>query len=84
MSEEILDVEVYTQEDADRDIFASMDSVDICERVQPITEVDRTEDEVGDLFRNERHLALKMQKPLFVSSLSSDQKSRIDALDVSL
>jgi len=81
MSEE---VEVYTQEQADRDIFASMGSVDICERVQPITKADRTEDEVGDLFRNERHLALKMQKPLFVSSLSSDQKSRIDALDVSL
>jgi len=81
MSEE---VEVYTQEQADRDIFASMDSVNICERIQPITEADRTEDEVGDLFRNERHLALKMQKPLFVSSLSSDQKSRIDALSVSL
>ena len=81
MSEE---VEVYTQEQADKDIFASMDSVDICERVQAITEADRTEDEVGDLFRYERHLALKMQKPLFVSSLSSDQKSRIDALNVSL
>ena len=76
--------EVYTQEQANRDIFASMDSVDICERVQAVTEADRTEDEVGDLFRNERHLALKMQKPLFVSSLSSDQKSRIDALNVSL
>jgi len=25
-----------------------------------------------------------MEKPLFVSSLSSDQKSRIDALNVSL
>ena len=81
MSEE---VEEYTQEQADKDIFASMDSVDICERVQAITEADRTEDEVGDLFRNERHIALKMQNPLFVSSLSSDQKSRIDALDVSL
>ena len=76
--------EVYTQEQADKDIFASMDSVDICERVQAVTEADRTEDEVGGLFRNERHLALKMQKPLFVSSLSSDQKSRIDALNVSL
>ena len=76
--------EVYTQEQADKDIFASMDSVDICERVQAVTEADRTEDEVGNLFRNERHLALKMQKPLFVSSLSEDQKSRIDALNVSL
>jgi len=76
--------EVYTQDQADKDIFASMDSIDICERIQAITEADRTEDEVGDLFRNERHLALKMQKPLFVSSLSSDQKSRIDALNVSL
>ena len=81
MSEEI---EEYTQEQADKDIFASMDSVDICERVQAITEADRTEEEVGDLFRNERHIALKMEKPLFVSSLSSDQKSRIDALNVSL
>jgi hypothetical protein len=76
--------EVYTQEQADKDILASMDSVDICERVHAVTEADRTEDEVGDLFRNERHLALKMQKPLFVSSLSEDQKSRIDALNVSL
>ena len=33
MSEE---VEVYTQEQADKDIFASMDSVDICERVQAV------------------------------------------------
>ena len=80
MSEEL----EYTQDQADKDIFASMDSVDICERVQAVAEGERTEDEVGDLFRNERHLALKMDIPLFVSSLSSDQKSRIDALNVSL
>ena len=80
MSEEL----EYTQDQADKDIFASMDSVDICERVQAVAEGERTEDEVGDLFRNERHLSLKMEIPLFVSSLSSDQKSRIDALNVSL
>jgi len=34
----------------------------------------------GDLFRSEGHLRLKMAQELFVSTLSTDQASRIAAL----
>jgi len=70
----------YTQEQATIDVAASMDNIVICETIQAISESDRTEDQVGDLFRSEGHLKLKMAQELFVSTLSSDQKSRIDAL----
>ena len=78
MSEEI----EYTDEQVAADIVASMDSVSICETVQAITEGDRTEAEVGDLFRNEGHLRIKMAKSKFVAGLSSAQKSKIDALSL--
>lgn len=70
----------YTQEQANIDVAASVDNIVICETIQAIAENERTEDQVGDLFRSEGHLRLKMAKDLFVSTLSSDQKSRIDAL----
>lgn len=70
----------YTQEQANIDVAASVDNIVICETIQAIAEDKRTEDQVGDLFRSEGHLRLKMAKELFVSTLSSDQKSRIDAL----
>ena len=70
----------YTQEQANIDVAASVDNIVICETIQAIAENERTEDQVGDLFRSEGHLKLKMAKDLFVSTLSSDQKSRIDAL----
>ena len=78
MSEEI----EYTAEDAARDIPATMESVEIVERVRAIAEADRTEDEKGDLFRNEGHIAIKMAFENFVSALSSDQKAKIDALSL--
>ena len=76
MSEEI----EYTAEDAARDIPATMESVEIVERVSAIAEADRTEDEKGELFRNEGHIVIKMAFENFVSALSSEQKEKIDAL----
>ena len=70
----------YTQEQATVDVAASVDNILICEAIQAISEADRTEDQVGDLFRSEGHLRLKMAQDLFVSTLSEDQASRIAAL----
>jgi len=72
----------YTQEQANRDVLAAEDSILICEQIKPIAESDRTEDQVEDFFRNERHLKIKMAKPLFVSTLSTDQANRIAALNI--
>jgi len=78
MSEEI----EYTNEDAIRDIPATMESVEIVERVRAVAEGERTEDEDGELFRNEGHIVIKMAFENFVSALSSDQKAKIDALSL--
>tara|TARA_R110002167_G_scaffold21678_2_gene78409 strand:+ start:1387 stop:1611 length:225 start_codon:yes stop_codon:yes gene_type:complete len=72
----------YTQEKATIDVAASVDNIVICETIQAISEADRDEDQVGDLFRSEGHLRLKMAKPLFVSTLSTDQANRIAALNL--
>ena len=75
-------MEEYTDEQVAQDIIATMDSVGIVERVRAVSESDRTEDEVDELFRNERHIVLKMAIGKFVSGLSSDQKAKIDALSL--
>jgi len=72
----------YTQEKATADVAASVDNILICEAIQAISEADRTEDQVGDLFRSEGHLRLKMARSLFVSTLSTDQANRIAALNL--
>ena len=72
----------YTQEQATIDVASSVDNIVICETIQAVSEADRDEDQVGDLFRSERHLRLKMAQSLFVSSLSSDQASHIAALNL--
>ena len=46
-------MEQYTQDQANIDVAASEDNILICEAIQPISEADRTEDQVGDLFRSE-------------------------------
>ncbi len=78
MSEEI----EYTNEDAIRDIPATMESVEIVERVRAVAEGERTEDEDGEVVRNEWHSVIKMAFENFVSALSSDQKAKIDALSL--
>ena len=75
-------MEEYTDEQVAKDIFATMDSVAIVERVRAVKEADRTDDEKDELFRNERHIVLKMAIGKFVSGLSSDQKAKIDALSL--
>lgn len=73
-------MEEYTDEQVAQDIIATMDSVGIVERVRAVEEADRTEDEVDELARNERHIQLKMAITQFVSGLSVDEKAKIDAL----
>ena len=75
-------MEEYTDEQVAKDIFATMDSVGIVERVRAVKEADRTDDEKDELFRNERHIVLKMAIGKFVEGLSSDQKAKIDALSL--
>jgi len=75
-------MEQYTQDQANIDVAASEDNILICEAIQAIAEADRTEEQVGDLFRSEGHLRLKMAKSLFVSTLSTDQANRIAALNL--
>jgi len=75
-------MEEYTDEQVAKDIFATMDSVAIVERVRAVKEADRTDDEKDELFRNERHIVLKMAIGKFVEGLSSDQKAKIDALSL--
>ena len=72
----------YTQEQIKKDIFATMDSVGIVERIREIKENDRTEDDVDSLSRNERHIQLKMAKEEFVNGLSESEAERIEALNL--
>jgi len=75
-------MEEYTDEQVAKDIVATMDSVGIVERVRAVKEADRTDDEKDELFRNERHIVLKMAIGKFVEGLSSDQKAKIDKLSL--
>ena len=72
--------ETWSADELAQQKLATMDSVGIVERIQAITEADRTEDEVDELSRNERHIQLKMAITQFVSGLSVDEKAKIDAL----
>lgn len=75
-------MEEYTQEQITQDIFATMDSVGIVERIRQISEDDRTEDDVHTLSRNERHIQLKMAREEFVNGLSESEAERIEALNL--
>ena len=75
-------MEEYTDEQVAQDIVATMDSVSIVERVRAVKEADRTDEEKNELFRNERHIVLKMAIGKFVEGLSSDQKAKIDKLSL--
>ena len=72
--------ETWSDEELAQQKVATFDSVGIVERIQAIAESDRTEDEVDELSRNERHIQLKMAITQFVSGLSIDEKAKIDAL----
>jgi hypothetical protein len=72
--------ETWSADELAQHIAATMDSVSIVEKVRAVEEADRTDDEKGDLDRNERHIQLQMAKTQFVSGLSVDEKAKIDAL----
>ena len=72
--------ETWSDEELAQQKLATMDSVGIVERIRAVEEADRTEDEVDELSRNERHIQLKMAITQIVSGLSVDEKAKIDAL----
>ena len=75
-------MEEYTDEQVDQDIFSTLDSIEIVERIRVIAESDRTPDEIDTLARNERHIQLKMKKDKFVKGLTKTQADRISALEL--
>ena len=75
----MLDAE-YTADMAAADKPATLQSVAIVEEIQAIAEADRTEDQVGDLFRNEGHIRIKMAFTKFVEGLTDPEKAQIEAL----
>ena len=72
--------ETWSADELAQQITASLDSEGIVEKFRTVEEADRTEDEVDELARNERHIQLKMAITQFVSGLSVDEKAKIDAL----
>ena len=72
--------ETWSADELAQQITATLDSVNIVERIRAVEEANRTEDEVDELARNERHIQLKMAITQFVSGLSVNEKARIDAL----
>ena len=72
----------YTADMGTADVPATMESVAIVERIRAISESDRTDEDKGELFRNEGHIVIKMAWTEFVKALSSDQKAKIDALSL--
>ena len=72
--------ETWSADELAQQITATLDSVVIVERIRAVKEADRTEDQVDELARNERHIQIKMAITQFVSGLSVDEKAKIDAL----
>jgi len=64
------------------DVPASMDSYAIVVSLR--TEANPTDEQTATLGRNERHLALKMQHSAFVDALTAEQKTQIEALEITL
>ena len=75
-------MEEYTDEQVAQDIFATLDSIGIVERIRLIAESNRTDDEKDTLLRNERHIQLKMKKDKFVKGLTKTQADRNSALEL--
>jgi len=64
------------------DVPASIDSYNIVVALR--TQASPTDEEKATLARNERHLALKMQHSAFVNALTAEQKTQIEALEITL
>ena len=59
-----------------------MDSLSIVEKIKAIDESKRTEDEKDELFRNERHIKIKMGFRRFVENLTQAQHEKIKDLNL--
>ena len=68
------------------DVAPAFNSYDIVVAMRAVAEADRTEDNYNadSLARNERHLGLKMAAPAFVTALTAEQKTQIEALEITL
>ena len=72
----------YTQEQANIDVIPTEESVTICETIRGIDEASRTQSQIDELDRNERHIQDKMAQELFVNTISTDLANRISALNL--
>ena len=73
-------MEEYTDEQVAQDIFATLDSIGIVERVRLIPESDRTDDQKDELSRNERQIQIKMKNAKIVNSVTKHQAEKIKAI----
>ena len=76
--------EVVDNRDYAADVAPAFNSYDIVVAMRAIAEADRTEEnyDADTLHRNEGHLRIKMAIPAFVTELSSEQKTQIEALSL--
>ena len=84
MVEETPEPEVVDNRDYAADVAPAFNSYDIVVAMRAIAEADRTEEnyDADTLHRNEGHLRIKMAIPAFVTELSSEQKTQIEALSL--
>ena len=84
MVEETPEAEVVDNRDYAADVAPAFNSYDIVVAMRAIAEADRTEEnyDADTLHRNEGHLRIKMAIPAFVTELSSEQKTQIEALSL--
>ena len=64
------------------DVVPAMDSYNIVVSLR--TEASLDADQTATLARNERHLGHKMAAPAFVTALTAEQKTQIEALEITL
>tara|TARA_R110002072_G_scaffold91636_1_gene204365 strand:- start:351 stop:605 length:255 start_codon:yes stop_codon:yes gene_type:complete len=84
MVEETPEAAVVDNRDYAADVAPAFNSYDIVVAMRAIAEADRTEEnyDADTLHRNEGHLRIKMAIPAFVTELSSEQKTQIEALSL--
>ena len=76
--------EVVDNRDYAADVAPAFNSYDIVVAMRAIAEADRTEEnyDADTLDRNEGHLRIKMAIPAFVTELTAEQKTQIEALSL--
>tara|TARA_R110000764_G_scaffold15183_5_gene43204 strand:+ start:368 stop:616 length:249 start_codon:yes stop_codon:yes gene_type:complete len=76
--------EVVDDRDYAADVAPAFNSYDIVVAMRAIATKDRTEDnyDADTLHRNEGHLRIKMAIPAFVTELTAEQKTQIEALSL--